>query len=1193
VKELTSLKEKHSHRKFNTGDDAVKTTCSYCGVGCGIVVKKDRRGNLTIQGDKDHPVNRGMLCSKGMNLHYAMNDKSDRLLYPEMRWSRNHPAERVTWDVAMTRAAAVFKSIIQTYGPDAVGFYVSGQCLTEEYYLANKLVKGFIGTNNIDTNSRLCMSSAVAGYAKTLGEDSVPVSYEDIEHADCFFIAGANPAWCHPILFRRLEAHKQQNPNVKIIVVDPRRTQTAEMADLHLQITPGSDIYLYHAIARILIENGEVDYDFISNHTEGYEEYRKSVFQFTVEEAAEKCDVEVSDIRLAASYIAMSKGFLTLWAMGLNQSVIGVNKNIALISLNLITGQIGKPGAGPFSLTGQPNAMGGREVGGLATMLAAHRSYADPVHRQEVASFWGVDSVSEKPGLTATQMVDALERGDLKAVWIICTNPMVSLPDARRAEAALRKARFVVVQDISRKSDTTEFADLILPAAGHFEKDGTMTNSERRISYLNKVVEPPGEALADAEIICRFAKAMGFHGFDFESTAQVFEEHTRLTKGTNLDISGLTYADLRETGTIQWPVPSPGHSGTPRLFTDHLFFTPSKKARFHAFDPENVSEPVTPDFPLILTTGRIRDQWHTMTKTGKVNRLKQHIDKPFLEIHPDDALIRSIREGDVVEVENLRGTVRVCARVTSDIKRGVVFLPMHWGKLMQRDLARANNLTSDLVDPISKEPDFKFAAVEVRKYLKPIEKIIVIGAGAAAYRFIQTYRSLNTTDDIHVFSKEKDPFYNRVLLPEYVNDTLPWDRLQKFRAGEFETLDVSLHIENEIVMINRSQQYAVDKRGEKHFYDKLIMATGSRANVPKEAPVHLPGIFTMRMRKDADDLKKYLKPDGHVVIIGGGLLGLELAASLCEMGIHISIVQLSSRLMERQIDNLGGQLLLDFVEEMGMRVYLNDQVQSVDGEPASNLLKVQLQSDTMLKADAVVYAVGTRPNIEIAQEAGIETARGVVVNDFMQTSDPSIFAMGEIAEHRGKLLGITSAAEKQADVVAQFLHGNMQSIYEGAVAMNILKFSDLDLCSIGIAEVPVDSEGYDEILFIDKSMRYYKKCIVKDDRLVGAVLVGDKSEFAEFKTLIESEMELSERRMKLLRSGKKAEPVVGKLVCSCNQVGDGNLHQLIQSGCNSLQEICQSSGAGLGCGSCKPEIQRILKESAREKEEAKSLVQTD
>ncbi len=1169
-------------------EESFKTTCSYCGVGCGMVVKKDRKGRITVEGDKDHPVNKGMLCSKGMNLHYAMQDRSDRLLYPEMRYSRSHPYQRVTWDQAIQRAAAVFKSITQTYGPDSVGFYVSGQCLTEEYYIANKLVKGFLGTNNIDTNSRLCMSSAVAGYAKTLGEDSVPVSYEDIELADCFLIAGANPAWCHPILFRRIEAHKQANPDVKLIVVDPRRTQTCALADLHLQITPGTDIYLYNAIARILIENGEVDYDFISKHTEDFEKYRDSVFKYTVEEAALNCDVPVNDIHTAASYIAASKGFLTLWAMGLNQSVIGVNKNIALISLNLITGHIGKPGSGPFSLTGQPNAMGGREVGGLATMLAAHRSYANPKHREEVAAFWGVPSLSEKPGLTATQMVEALERGDLKAIWIICTNPLVSLPDSRRVEAALKKARFVVVQDISRKSDTVEFADLILPAAGHFEKEGTMTNSERRVSYLNKVMDAPGEALPDVDILCRFANEMGFTGFNYTSVGDIYEEHARLTKGTNLDVSGLTYEYLKEEGTIQWPVPEKGHKGTPRLFADHQFFTPSRKAKFHALDdPQNLSEPVTQDLPLILTTGRIRDQWHTMTKTGKVNKLRQHIDKPFLEIHPHDAMLRNISEGDIVEVDNFRGSVRVSARVTEDVKKGVVFMPMHWGKILQKDLGRANNLTNDLVDPVSKEPDFKFSAVEVRKYEKPVEKIIVVGAGAAAYRFLQSYRALNQRDELHVFSKEKDPFYNRVLLPEYVNETLSWERLQKFQTGEFEELNVTLHHENEIVMINRTQQYVVDVHGKKHIYDKLILATGSRAFIPKEAPVHLPGVFTMRTRRDADELKKFLKPEGHVLIIGGGLLGLELAASLREMNVNTSIIQLSGRLMERQLDNLSGQLLLEFVEEIDIRVYLNDQVESVEAaKDATGRLAAFLKSGKTLNVDAVVYAVGTRPNIEFATEAGVESARGIVVNDYMQSSDPAIFAMGEIAEHRGKLLGITSAAEQQADVLARYLNGDVQSTYEGSVPMNILKFSHLDLCSIGIAEVPVNSEGYDEILFIDKSMRYYKKCIVKDDKLVGAVLVGDKSEFADFKTLIESQIELSERRLQLLRSGKKTEPMLGKLVCSCNQVGEGNIRKLIQGGCRSLPTLCQTSGAGMGCGSCKPEIQRLLKEEEVVKQKA-------
>ena len=1157
-----------------------KTTCSYCGVGCGIVIRKDRKNNLVLEGDKDHPVNKGMLCSKGMNLHHAMQDLSDRLLYPEMRWSKNHPLQRVTWSDAMNRASAVFKSIIDKHGPDAVAFYVSGQCLTEEYYVANKLVKGFLGTNNIDTNSRLCMSTAVAAYTNMLGEDAVPVSYDDIELSDCLLIAGANPAWCHPILFRRIEAHKEANPNVRIIIVDPRKTQTCASADLHLQIMPGTDIYLYNAIARILIVNGDVDFDFITNHTEDFEKYRDSVFKVTVEEAAEKCDISVESIQLAASYIAASKGFLTLWAMGLNQSVIGVKKNFALISLNLITGHIGKPGSGPFSLTGQPNAMGGREVGGLATMLAAHRSINNEAHRKEVMEFWNSKPISSKPGYTATQMIEALERGDLKAIWIICTNPIVSWPDARRAEAALKNAKFVVVQDISNRSDTLQFADLVLPAAGHFEKEGTMTNSERRISHLSKIIEPPGEALPDAEILSMFAKSMGFEGFDYASAEEVYNEHRRLTKGTNIDISGLPYQRLKNEGPKQWPVPEENHNGTDRLFSDHSFYTSSRKAKFFPLDnPENLSDPPSDEAPLILTTGRIRDQWHTMTKTGKVNRLRQHIDKPYLEIHPLDAEVRDIKENDVVIVSNSRGEVRVTVKLTPEITQGVVFLPMHWGKLLLKDWARANNLTSTLIDPISKEPDFKFSTVEVKLYQKKKEKIIVAGAGAASYRFLCSYRSLNATDEIMVISKEKNSFYNRVLLPEYVNEMLSWEKLQKFKAGEFESLNVQLQLENEISGINRSEKFVIDKNGQKHFYDKLILATGSRANTPKDAPLHLPGIFTMRTKQDADKLRSFLKPNGHVLIVGGGLLGIELAASLREVDVLVSILQLSSRLMERQIDNLAGELLLDFVEEKNITVYINDQVQSVLWDEQAKNLQTTFRSGKMIKVDAIVYAVGTLPNIEFVQDSGIESARGIIVNDHLQTNDPDIFAIGEIAEHCGKTMGITSAAEKQADVLANFLHGDQQSIYDGSVSMNILKLHGLDLCSIGISEVPIDSSGYEEILFIDKSKRYYKKCIIKDDRLVGAILIGDKNEFAEFKTLIENKLELSEQRMQLLRSNVKSEPVIGKLVCSCNQVGEGNIQMLITNGCDSLNDICKRSGAGLGCGSCKPEIQQLLKET--------------
>lgn len=1158
-------------------DQSRKTTCSYCGVGCGMVVSKDRKGKLHVTGDKDHPVNEGMLCSKGMNLHYAMQDMTDRLLYPEMRPSRAHPLQRVSWDVAMRRTVAVFQSIMRAHGPDSVAFYVSGQCLTEEYYVANKLVKGFLGTNNIDTNSRLCMSSAVSAYASMLGEDAVPISYSDIELSDCMLIAGANPAWCHPILFRRMERHKQLHPEVKVVVVDPRRTQSAAWADLHLQIKPGTDVTLFNAIGRILIESGAIDESFILDHTEDFGRYRDSVFALSVSEAAHTCDIDERDVRLAASYIAEAKGFLTLWAMGLNQSVMGVRKNHALISLNLITGHIGKPGSGPFSLTGQPNAMGGREVGGLATMLAAHRSIQNATHRQEVAAFWGVDRVSDKPGLTATQMIEALEDGRLKAVWIVCTNPLVSLPDSSRVEAALRKARFVVVQDISRKSDTVAFADVVFPAAGHFEKEGTMTNSERRISHLQKIVEPPGEAMPDAEILCRFAKEMGYRGFDYATPEEIFLEHARLTKGTNIDISGLTYAQLRTQGTVQWPVPGRGHAGTPRLFEDKRFYTPSGRARFHAVPDEALCEPLTPQTPFILTTGRIRDQWHTMTKTGKVNRLRQHIDRPFVEIHPDDATLRGIKDGEPVVVSNGRGEVRVCARLTTDIKTGTLFIPMHWGKSFANAYARSNNVTDIRIDPVSKEPDFKFSAVDIRPYIKPKERILVVGAGAAAYRFLCSYRAHNSDDQITVISKELDPFYNRVLLPEYVNGNLSWEKLKKFQAGEFEALDVTIEVDNEIVSIDRVAKVVVDKYGYLHAYDKLILATGTRAHIPNDAPVKLPGVFTMRTRSDADRLRQFVKAPGHVLIVGGGLLGLELAVSLREMQIAVSVVQLGSRLMERQIDTLAAELLLGFIEESDIAVYLNDQVQSVRFEESTETLSIQFRSGKIIPANALVYAVGTRPNIEFAVSAGIESGRGIVVNDHLQTSDPNIFAIGEIAEHRGKMLGITAAAEKQADVLARYLRGDVQSLYQGTVPMNILKLAGLHLCSIGIAEIPVDGQGYEEILFVDRSQGYYKKCIIKDDRLVGAILIGDKNEFAEFKQLIDDGLELSERRMQLLRSGKSAPPVLGKLVCSCNQVGAGNLEQLIAAGCHSLTDICQRSGAGLGCGSCKPEIQAILR----------------
>ncbi len=1151
-----------------------KSTCSYCGVGCGIIVTKTSDGKVAVRGDREHPVNQGKLCSKGLNLHYVVNNQTDRLLAPQMRLGKGHPLKTVEWPEAIARVATVFSTLIEKFGPDSVAFYVSGQCLTEEYYVASKLAKGYWGTNNIDTNSRLCMSSAVVGYKMQLGEDAVPASYEDIDLADCFFITGANPAWCHPILFRRIEARKNANPDVKIVVADPRRTQSCELADLHLQLKPGTDVYLNNAIARLLLENGYADWDFIRQHTSGIEEMQAEVMSTTVEEAAEICGLEADDIRLAAKYIGEAKGFISMWAMGLNQSVIGVKKNLSLINLSLITGKIGKPGSGPFSLTGQPNAMGGREVGGMCNLLPAHRNLDNEIHRREVAEFWNVADVPAKPGYSATEMIDALESGKLKAVWVICTNPMVSLPNSHKVERALKNAKFVVVQDISKNSDTVPFADVVFPATGWLEKEGTMTNSERRITYLSQVVKAPGEALPDYEIICRVARKMGYSGFNFKNAQEVFDEYKQLTLGTNISIAELSYEHLREKGSVQWPFKN-GKS-TARLFEDKKFYTPTQKALLFAVEPSNDSEQPSKDYPFILTTGRIRDQWHTMTRTGKVKRLQQHIDTPFLEIHPLDAGTLGIGNDDVVTIKNRNGEVNAPAKVVETVRPGVVFLPMHWGKVLAGNHARTNNLTIDRVDPKSKEPDFKYSTVQLEKYAKPAEQIIVVGAGAAALQFVRTYREKNQADPILVLSKETHPFYNRVLLPDYIAGSLNWEALQKTNDEEISNLRIQIASGVSMKSIDAEAKTVTCSNGKTYSYGKLILATGSSPNVANSDWMLFPSTYTIRNRFDADRFRKEVKTDQRVLVVGGGLLGLEMAASLLELDVRVTLVNRNPRLMDRQLDNESAILLKEILTEKGVQILFNDELSQINYN-WQDQHQVSFKSGKRLNFDAIVFAIGTKPNIDFAKNI-VDTRRGIIVNEHLQTSRKDIYAIGEIAELHGNLFGITAAAEEQAKVLANHLLGNPMSEYHGTVSMNILKFPGIDLCSVGLTSIPDGSNEYEEVVFIDKAARYYKKCIVKDDVLMGAILMGDKAEFAEFKKLIVQKTELAGLRNKLLRTGKPVEPVMGKLLCSCNNVGAGNIQKAIRGGCKNLDAVCETTGAGLGCGSCRPEVQKLLKE---------------
>ena len=746
-----------------------RSTCPYCGVGCGVIIESVGQHIVGVKGDPDHPANFGRLCTKGSTLAHtatAAIHRQARLLQPLQRLQRGGPTTPLGWDTALDLAADRLGAIVREHGPDAVGFYVSGQLLTEDYYVFNKLAKGLLGTNNIDTNSRLCMSSAVAGYKLTLGADAPPACYDDVNHAQTLFIAGSNAAWAHPILFRRIEDARAANPGMKVIVADPRRTDTASSADLFLPLQPGTDVALFHGLLHIMLWEGWLDAAYIHAHTTGFDNLKALVREYTPDHVAQVCGLPKADLLTAAKWFAGVDGHnartptLSLYCQGLNQSTSGTAKNAALINLHLATGQMGKPGAGPFSLTGQPNAMGGREVGGLANLLSAHRDLANPAHRAEVAALWGVPDVPGKPGKTAVEMFQAAADGEIKALWIACTNPAQSMPDQTTVRRALERAEFVVVQEAFATPATCDYADLLLPATTWGEKEGTVTNSERRISRVRAAVRPPQAAPGEPTR----AQADPLHGngprhdwhigvllaqklenqlrpgqptlFPYPTPEAVWNEHRESTRGRDLDITGMSYAMLDTQGPQQWPLPAsatPAASarsefkgGQVRLYTDGVFPTSDGKARFAAVPHRPVAEARESKFPFSLTTGRLRDQWHGMSRTGTLGRLFGHVPEPTVLMHPQDMARRGFAEGELVSLSSKRGTVLVPVQASDEMGLSQVFMGMHWGSEFLSGqgadglpLAGVNALTTSAYCPTSKQPEFKHAAVRMDKTALP------------------------------------------------------------------------------------------------------------------------------------------------------------------------------------------------------------------------------------------------------------------------------------------------------------------------------------------------------------------------------------------------------------------------------------------------------------------------------------------
>ena len=707
-----------------TTTQTVKTLCPYCGVGCGLEVVETTRepsvkfpDRFKVRGDRAHPSSQGMVCVKGATI--AESIQKDRLLHPMMRDRLDQEFHQVSWDEALDTITERIHQVVWTKGADALCMYGSGQFQTEDYYTAQKLFKGCLGTNNFDANSRLCMSSAVSGYVKSLGSDGPPCCYEDLELTDCLFAIGTNTAECHPIIFNRFRKYHKKNPHVKLIVVDPRRTQTAEVADLHLAIQPATDIDLLNGIAHLLLRWGKCDRAFIENHTTGFAEFSEITQLYTPEFVASRCGINIDDLELAAKYWSESSRVLSIWSMGVNQSTQGTAKVQSIINLHLLTAQIGKAGSGPFSLTGQPNAMGGREAGGLANLLPGYRFVANPQHRAEIEAFWGLPAgqISDRIGRTAWDIIRGLEADEVDFLWIAATNPAVSFPDLVRTKAALKRSPFTVYQDAYYPIETSAFAHILLPATQWSEKTGTMTNSERCVTLCQAFQPPLGEARDDWAIFAEVGRRLGFADkFPFQTSADVHSEFVQITRDRPCDMTGISHAKLAELGVMQWQAsdqhPEEDQVHNKRLYTDLQFHTSDRKARFGAYHSQGVFEVPDEQYPFILTTGRLYGHWHTQTRTGRIDKIRQMHPNPFIEIHPKDAAKFGINNGDLVEVKSRRGSSKFPAMVTEAIARGVLFVPMHWGTLWA-DNAEANALTHPESCPDSKQPELKACAVAI------------------------------------------------------------------------------------------------------------------------------------------------------------------------------------------------------------------------------------------------------------------------------------------------------------------------------------------------------------------------------------------------------------------------------------------------------------------------------------------------
>ncbi len=1171
----------------------IPTQCPYCGVGCGLLADVDDDGRLaTVRGDPLHPANRARTCRKPLGLPFAVH-APDRATTPLWREDRDARFERTGWEDVLGTLAGRLRAIVEEHGPNSIAFYISGQLLTEDYYAINKLAKGFLGTNNVDSNSRLCMSSAVAGYTGAFGFDGPPPAYADIALADCLLLLGTNTAACHPILWPRIR--DRQAEGAFVICADPRLTPTAKGSDLHLPVLPGTDLALLSALLHVIDRDGLTDDAFVARHTSGWEETVAVAREWTPQRAAEVCRVPAPLIERAAHRFAGAGAAMALWSMGANQSTVGTLKNRALINLCLATGQIGRRGSGPLSLTGQPNAMGGRETGGLSHLLPGYRKVAETADRLAMAAHWGVpfERLSAQPGLPAVALFEALEAGRVKAVWVMATNPLVSLPDGERARAALETAELVVVQDPHHPTETSSLAHAVLPAAAWPEKEGTMTSSERRIGLVRRAVAPPGEAKPDWEIVAGLARHLGYGAsFAWPDSAAVFDEFAACTAGRPCDMTGVSHARIRQEGGLQWPCPArevDAHPGTVRLYEDRRFPTPDGRARFAPTPHAAPAETPDPGFPLLLTTGRVADQWHTMTRTGHSPALRASAGEPTLSCHPLDAVAAGLDDGDLVRVVSRRGELRVAVAVDETLPRGVAFAAFHWGALNgAAGAGTLNALTIAAVDPTSAQPELKAVAVRlenVRRRDEPVrrraptrpKRLVVVGTGMAGLAVVEEALRRRPAEDwkIVMLGEEPGPSYNRVLLSKLLARTCGPGELELRPLAWYAAHGVDLRGGCSAAALDLEARAVVDEAGIRHPYDALVLATGSRAFVPPVPGADLPHVDVFRTWRDAEALAA--TPRGtRAVVVGGGLLGLEAAAGLRSCGVEVTVVELAPQLMGQQLDPGAAAMLQRTLTRQAIACRLGRSAARIEAD------RVVLDDGEELAATRVVVAAGVRPEVSLARAAGLPVKRAIVVDDALRAGAPSVWAVGECAEHRGVVYGLWSPLAEQARVAGAGVAGD-PAAFHGAVPATTLKVSGVDVYAGG-RSAGAAPDGHDEVVLSDTRKGIYRRLVLDGERLTGAALVGDVGAARRLSELLRSGEPVPSDLLAAGGCAASAEALSADpaaTLCSCNAVSVGDVQAAIRrDGLSTVTQVGLRTRATTGCGGCSAEVQSLLEREA-------------